>query len=170
LDLVLQLSLEQGVKSYEDLGFQGFGRLGQLMVLSSKLLYSFGCLVAYIIVVKDNLGPALLSLVFGKHTSASPVFHFLQQSEWVTWIVSFVVILPLCLLRDMTPLASVSLVSVLAMVLIVGIVIYLFLLNPNEEIREKGTTMYEDWLEIRWAGYLECLGTFVFTFVSVRES
>lgn len=169
LDLVLQLSLEQGVASYEELGYRGFGNTGRYAVLSSKLLYSFGCLVAYVIVIKDNFAPAWLHLLYGDQPDTSFLPNFLRNSDAVTWVVSVTVILPLCLLRDMTPLAGVSLLSVVAMVLIVVIVIYLFVVNPNDEIREKGTTLYEDWIEIRWGGYLQCLGTFVFTFVSVRE-
>lgn len=166
LDLVLQLSLEQGVASYEELGYRGFGNTGRYAVLSSKLLYSFGCLVAYVIVIKDNFAPAWLHLLYGDQPDTSFLPNFLRNSDAVTWVVSVTVILPLCLLRDMTPLAGVSLLSVVAMVLIVVIVIYLFVVNPNDEIREKGTTLYEDWIEIRWGGYLQCLGTFVFTFVS----
>jgi amino acid permease len=163
LDLVLELSLEQGVTSYEELGRLGYGRVGQLLVTWSKLLYSVGCMVAYIIVIKENLGPALLSLVPSK---LDPI---LLNSNLSTFLTSLLVILPLCLLRDMTPLANFSLLSVLAMVMIVGIVAYLFFFPPvTDHDHDKSTTVYEDWFEIRWRGYLQSLGTFVFTFVSVR--
>lgn len=131
--------------------------------MACKLLYSFGCLVAYIIVVKDNMAPALRNLIYGDDSSDSWMYQLLSQGAWCTWIVSLLCILPLCLLRDMTPLASFSVVSVVSMVSIVGIVIYIFLACP--EIGNSGGSFYENWLEVR-PGVLESLGIFVFSFVS----
>jgi hypothetical protein len=51
------------------------------------------------------------------------------------------------------------------MVAICFIVILLWAINPNDEVRHQGGTTYENWFEIR-PGLLESLGTFVFTFVS----
>jgi amino acid permease len=65
----------------------------------------------------------------------------------------------------MTPLASLSIVSVFSMIAIVAIVLYLYIANPHDEIRHDGGSFYENWLQVRW-GLLECLGTFIFTFVS----
>jgi amino acid permease len=168
LDMLIRLSVEvEGAHgSYEDLGQVGFGWVGRLTVLGSKFLYSFGCLVAYVIVVKDNFGPAAKSLIFGNVSeSDSWLYKLLGEDVWTTWILGLVVILPLCLLRDMTPLASLSVVSVVSMICIVGIVVYLYVANPNNEIRHASDGAYEDWFEVRPA-FLECLGTFVFTFVS----
>ena len=39
---------------------------GRVLVMACKFSYSFGCLVAYIVVIKDNCGPALRGLLFGK--------------------------------------------------------------------------------------------------------
>jgi len=196
LDLIIRLSVEtEGAHgSYEDLGKIGFGWIGYLIIMASKFLYSFGCLVAYVIVVKDNLGPAIRSLMYGSAECQSFFCSFLGKDFWMTWAASTLVILPLCLLRDMTPLARLSLFSVLSMVSIVAIVIYLYVANPNDEIREPGLGLYVDWLQVRF-GFLEwyascgkncvlllrriqiltttcrrspqnSLGTFVFTFVS----
>jgi amino acid permease len=65
----------------------------------------------------------------------------------------------------MSSLTNLSAVSVVAMVFIVIIIIYLYVDNPGDSVREAGGTLYENWFEIR-PGYLESLGTFVFTFVS----
>jgi amino acid permease len=183
LDLVIELSLlgdedddenDEGSTrssthhgtSYEDLGRRVFGLPGQLVVLSFKFLYSFGCLVAYVIVVKDNFGPAVKSLIFGNVVNdqlmTDFLYNFLTHSVWSTWTVSLLIIFPLCLLRDMTPLASFSLVSIISMIVIVGIV---FGLSFDSGIRHEGGSIQENWFQIR-PGYLECLGTFVFTFVS----
>ena len=83
----------------------------------------------------------------------------------MTWTVATLVMLPLCLLRDMAPLAGLSVVSVLSMIVIVGIVAYLYFMNPDDMIRHDGEGRHRDWFAVEM-GYLECLGTFLFTFVS----
>lgn len=172
LDLVIRLSLlvqesspNHHQCSYEDLGRIAYGRLGQLVVLGSKFLYSFGCLIAYIIVVKDNFGPAIKSLIYGEGASDSFFFHLLGHDKVVTWAVSAAVILPLCLLREASALARFSIVSVVSMVFIVVIIVYLYVSDPQHEIRQHGGSFDEHWLQVR-PGLVENLGTFVFTFVS----
>lgn len=157
LDLVIRLSVEtEGAHgSFENLAQVGLGHVGKLVVMACKLLYSFGCLVAYMIVVKDNMAPAIRNLIYGDNSASSAsswVYQLLSQPAWFTWIVSCLCILPLCLLRDMTPLASFSVVSVVSMVSIVGIVVYIFFACP--EIGNSGGSFYENWLEVR-PGVLE---------------
>jgi amino acid permease len=167
LDLVIRLSVEtpEANQSYEGLAAAGLGVTGRVTVLVCKQFYSFGCLVAYIIVIKDNFAQGLKHLIFGCDSPlASGWLHqLLSQESLFTWIVSFSCILPLCLLRDMTPLASFSVISVISMVSIVGIVIYIYFACPD--IARPGGSIYENWLQIR-PGVLDSLGTFVFTFVS----
>jgi sodium-coupled neutral amino acid transporter 11 len=168
LDMVIRLSVETpgADGSYENLAYVGAGRPGRLVVMICKLLYSFGCLVAYIVVLKDNMAPALRHMIYGSsddHNSRDWFHKILTESVYFTWLVSLCLILPLCLLRDMTPLASLSVVSVVSMISIVGMVIYMYFCCP--EIGVSGGSNYEKWLEIR-PGVVESLGTFVFTFVS----
>ena len=159
LDLVIRLSAEtEGAKgSYEDLAFVGLGRPGRFVVLVCKLLYSFGCLVAYIVVVKDNFASAVENLVYGPSSSHGNhdndwLFKILQEDIWTTWILSCCFIFPLCLLRDMTPLSSLSIVSVVSMISIVIIVVYIYYAEPD--VRRPGGDLYENWVEIR-PGVLE---------------
>jgi len=168
LDMVIRLSVETpgADGSYENLAYVGLGRTGRLVVMVCKLLYSFGCLVAYIVVIKDNMPAAIRDLIYGGSDDHAPNdwFHkILTENAYFTWLVSTCFILPLCLLRDMTPLSSLSIVSVASMITIVGIVIYMYFFCPD--IRVSGGSSYDKWLEIR-PGILESLGTFVFTFVS----
>jgi amino acid permease len=187
LDLLIRLSLDPTLTvstsfssrnheklTYEDLAQLGIGWIGRMLVMLCKFSYSFGCLVAYVIVIKDNCGSALKSLLYGKHggdslgddfSSHSQDFFYnlVSQNAWFTWIISITMILPLCMLRDMTPLAFTSLVSVACMIMIVAIVIYIYVDCP--EVRKDGGTFYENWIELR-PGILGNLGTFVFTFVS----
>jgi len=176
LDLLIELtvSTDGAHNSYEDLGRVAYGTAGRLAVLISKTLYSFGCLVAYIIVVKDNFGSGLRHLIYrddedggggGRGDNASWFETLLESEDLLTFILSTGIILPLCLMRDMTTLSNFSIVSVFAMVAITIIVVLLFVVNPRGEVRMDGGTTYENWFEVR-PGLLESLGTFVFTFVS----
>lgn len=154
--------------SYEELGFLAYGQIGRMAVLLSKFLYSFGCMVAYIIVVKDNFTPALQHFIYadGHHHDNAWFNQFLSKDgaeDTITWLLGSFVILPLCLLRDMTPLSSLGAVSIASMCAIVFIVIHIYITEPN--VRQEGGSVYENWFEIR-PGYVESWGTFVFTFVS----
>mmetsp|Transcript_4820 Transcript_4820/g.12269 ORF Transcript_4820/g.12269 Transcript_4820/m.12269 type:complete len:725 (-) Transcript_4820:113-2287(-) len=201
------------VISYEELAQAGMGTIGRLVVLACKFSYSFGCLVAYVIVIKDNFGPALKSLIFGDEdadhsddnngnstmvdlmmetmtttttttmetedssmtflkfeTPATEHIHrwlyfLLSENALFTWTISSVLILPLCMLRDMTPLASASLVSIVSMFMIVAIVIYIYFACPDIRRHQSDETFFEKWIEVR-PGVLDNLGTFIFTFVS----
>lgn len=150
LDMVIDLSIGS---SYEELGRKCFGIAGWLAVLVSKMLYAFGCLVAYIVVVKDNLCSSLAHLLS------------ISVNETALMIsLCTLVLLPLCLLRDMTPLSSLSLFSVASMGIIVAIVLGLYFDDPNG-MREHGGSVDEHWFQVR-SGLLPSLGTFVFSFVS----
>jgi solute carrier family 38 (sodium-coupled neutral amino acid transporter), member 11 len=162
LDMVIDLS---DGKSYEDLGKQAFGNAGWAAVLVSKKLYAFGCLIAYIVVVKDNFSSALKHLIFGNSDSKTFLATLLDKEDLVTLLLSAIIIFPLCLLRDMTPLSNLSAVGVLSMVLIVLIIVYLFFANPNDDVRVEGGTIFKNWFELR-PGVFASLGTFVFSFVS----
>jgi len=179
LDMVVEMSLDASVTasttsnapvkvaSYEDLGLIAFGKAGKYLVLWSKFAYAFGCLVAYTIVVKDNFASAMQHIVYGGgHDESGFFYHFLSDDsaqENTTWVLGLFVLLPLSLLRDITPLEKISIVSVLAFIGIVGIVISLYFTNP--EIRVPGGTFQDHWLEVK-PGYIQSLGTFIFTFVA----
>lgn len=157
LDMVIRLSIEtEGADgSYEALAQVSMGTRGRRVVLVCKLLYAFGCLVAYIVVIKDNLAPALRNLIYGPHDhhDSDDIFYgLLLEASWFTWVVSLFFVLPLCMLRDMTPLASFSVISVISMFSIVGIVIYMYLFCPN--IGESGGSFFEKWVEVK-PGVLE---------------
>lgn len=142
LDLLIEISKGS---SFEELASQTYGSVGWSAVLISKLFYAFGGMVAYMVIIKDTCASALKHLLFGDHTNAS----ILDNDSLVAVLLSVFVILPLCLLRDMTPLGSLSLLSILAMIFVMLTSVYLFVANPDH-IRQDGGTFYEDWLEVRW--------------------
>lgn len=145
-DLLIELS-EEG--SYEQLAFQAYGRSGHLAVTVSRFLYSFGCLVAYTKIVKDNFASAVEGFGAGE-----------LNDDVVTLILSASIVLPLCLLRDMTLLDRVSIVKIAIVLSMLGTILYLL---PANHITES-KSFQNEWLVVR-PGIIRSLGTFVFTFV-----
>lgn len=125
--------------TYEELGFVAYGASGRLAVLLSKSLYSFGCLVAYTVVVRDNFGLALRRIVIGP--TSSPGFllagddghGWLYDDDFLAFWVSAIIMLPLSCPRTMKPLAKFSFVSILSMVFLIIVVVYLFFTCTNPE-------------------------------------
>jgi len=166
LDLLIDLTIRNssnGVGSYEELGLKAYGTVGRLSVLTSKMFYSYGGLVAFVVIVKDNFGSGLRGLIYGEDEGEA-VNWFLRKDGLLTVSLVANVILPLSLLRDMTPLAKFSIFSVLAFCGIVVIVVVLFFVNPDGEVRLEGEGAKVDWLEVH-GDVFESLGTFVTLYV-----
>ena len=162
----MTLAVKGAGGSYEQLGEVTYGKAGLVIIVVSKFVYSFGCMVAYIVIVKDNFGSAVKHLVFGtsrttqtrllseSSVSDGTLATFLDKQELVTLLLSATVMLPLCLLRDMTPLEKFSAIKIVAVLSIVLIVAFLFFANPNGSVRLEGGNTFQNWFEIR-QGFLE---------------
>lgn len=171
-DMIIALSLEIKAEnsSYEELASHACGFYGMLAVLISKGFFSFGCLVAYIIIVRDNFSPAsrhLFGLDKPERCDAAGLWCWLVlNDDFAAFILSATIMLPLSLLRDMTPLASFSALKIFTLVLIVLTLCFLYV---ETEIPEGGSKHVETnvghWLSVR-PGFIQNMGTFVFTFVA----
>mmetsp|Transcript_18687 Transcript_18687/g.27899 ORF Transcript_18687/g.27899 Transcript_18687/m.27899 type:complete len:621 (-) Transcript_18687:676-2538(-) len=171
LDLLIDLTIRNssnGVGSYEELGKAAYGTFGRLMVLTTKFLYSFGGLVAFVVIVRENFGSGLRRLIYhDDDSSSSPTSgfeSFLQKDDILVVLLASFIILPLSLLRDMTPLAKFSIFSVLTFVGIVMIIVVIYFMNPGDEVRLDGGTVGENWFKIK-TDMFESLGTFVLLYV-----
>ena len=148
--------------TYEEVGRAAYGTKGRLAVLISKCLYSFGCLVAYVVVVRDNAGEALRRIIYKSSQADAPTW--LQDDDYLTFWISAFIMLPLSCPRTMEPLAKFSFVSVVSIMFLALSVVYLYF-SCTDPVAST-STFYENWIEIRsFSGFFESLGTFVFTFV-----
>ncbi|KAL7541036.1 hypothetical protein ACHAWF_006839 [Thalassiosira exigua] len=157
--------------TYEELGRAAYGASGRMAVLLSKAFYSFGCLVAYVVVVRDNFGPALRRMTIGPAASDDGAAAsdggggWTYDDDFLAFWVSALFVLPMSCPREMKSLAKFSFVSVLSIAFLALAVIYLSFSCANPDGLGEGS-FYENWIEIRsLSGFLESLGTFVFTFV-----
>lgn len=112
--LLINLGQETGMKSYEDLAEHCLGRFGFYFVSSLMTLMAFGAMCAYMVVIGDTVPQVFESFLGPGHVLASRPF--------VVSAFGFVFILPLCLLRDMASLSISSMISIVAIGVIVLIV------------------------------------------------
>ena len=122
------------MSTYESLGFATYGNAGKMSVILCKGLYSFGCLVAYIVIVKDNFALALAHLLYGDHVdhreqgaltkTVGTLEQILTNQYFVTILFCTSVMLPLSMLRDVAPLERFSALKIIVVVLIVFFVMY----------------------------------------------
>lgn len=160
-DLVVDLAIESQdarATNYESLGLVTYGHVGKMTVIISKGLYSFGCLVAYMVIVKENFALALSHLLFGCNTDddddssaddhvvpTGALENILTNQYFVTIFFCTAVMLPLSMLRDMTPLERFSALKITVVCFIVVIVIYLFFVVSD---RRQETDFVNHWLVI----------------------
>mmetsp|Transcript_29362 Transcript_29362/g.66939 ORF Transcript_29362/g.66939 Transcript_29362/m.66939 type:complete len:938 (+) Transcript_29362:140-2953(+) len=164
----LQFQATMSPLTYEELGRAAYGTSGRMAVLLSKALYSFGCLVAYIIVIRDNFGPALRNLaVDASPTNVGDEKGWIYDDDFLAFWISALVVLPLSAPRSMEPLAKFSFISILAIVFLILVVVYLYFTCTNPAGGASDSeTFFDNWIAIRsFSGFMESLGTFVFTFV-----
>jgi amino acid permease len=177
--------------TFEELGHITFGVVGKAAVALSKFGFAFGCCIAYVHLVKSNFASAAYNLLFGRDTNSSDGDRFppilrpcitlsqslLRNETLFTVVLSTVVILPLCLLRELSVLARASVIKIMCMYSIVFIIVYLYLYgevgrgtrpveNPSTKTTELADNLtYERWIQVR-PGLLQSLGTFLFTFIA----
>jgi len=150
--------------TYEELGYAAFGSNGRSAVLVSKSLYSFGCLIAYVVVVRDNFGLALRRIVIGP--TAIGAKGWIYDDNFLAFWISAIFMLPLSCPRTMESLTKFSFLSILSIVFLTFAIVYMYFSCTNPRGSGDESSFYENWLVIRsFSGLIESLGCFVFTFV-----
>lgn len=119
-------------------------------------LYAFGAMIAYVVIIGDTV-PVAFDFFFGGEST----------SKAVTMVLSAVfIILPLCLMRDMSSLASTSMLSITADFLLI---IFICIRGPTAARNQE--TEFES-SDVNFAAYtiFEGIGIFSFAFVCQHSS
>ena len=94
------------------------------------ILYSFGVLILFHIIIYATLGEAIYGLFFYR---TYPTFNdFKTQSFWSHWyiqvllpyIASIVIVYPMCLIKDVSRLRIISLIGVVSIIFLILIIIF----------------------------------------------
>lgn len=152
---------------YEDMGYAAFGSVGRISVMTSKFLYAFGCLVACVGVVRGNFGLALRGILVGPSSTSSnnDGRGWLYDDNYLAFLVSAIIMLPISCPRTMKRLAIVSFASILSISFLMMTVAYMFFTCTNPAGRQDGS-LHENWIEVTsLPGVIQSLGCFAFAFV-----
>jgi sodium-coupled neutral amino acid transporter 11 len=112
--LLVKCGLKTGHLDFEELAEHSFGLLGYILVSLFMLIFCFGAMVAYFVVIGDSIPPVVQLYHPDLEITSRPIL-----------IVLFgvILVLPLCLLKDLTSLAKTSAVSITCDILIIFIVL-----------------------------------------------
>ena len=152
---------------YEDVGYAAFGNSGRAAVLVSKFLYAFGCLVAFVVVVRDNFGVSVRGITFGPSSSNDHILDrdWLYDDNYLALLVSAIIMLPLSCSRTMTSLFIFSFASILSILCLMVTVAYMYFTCTNP-VGRQDKSFYKNWIEVRsMSGVIHSFGCFAFTFV-----
>ncbi|XP_030627973.1 sodium-coupled neutral amino acid symporter 2 isoform X2 [Chanos chanos] len=116
--LLLKTANEGGSMVYEQLGYKAFGIPGKLAASCSITLQNIGATSSYLYIVKYEL-PIVIQSFLGTSNG-----EWYTNGDYLVLLVSFIIILPLSLLKNLGYLGYTSGFSLLCMVFFVIVVIY----------------------------------------------
>ncbi|XP_020651177.1 sodium-coupled neutral amino acid symporter 1 isoform X2 [Pogona vitticeps] len=120
INLLLICAKETGCMVYEKLGEQVFGTPGKIIVFGSTSLQNTGAMLSYLFIVKNEL-PAAIKFLMGEEETFSAWY---VDGRVLVVTVTFCIILPLCLLKNLGYLGYTSGFSLTCMVFFLIVVIY----------------------------------------------
>ncbi|XP_013204129.1 sodium-coupled neutral amino acid transporter 1 [Microtus ochrogaster] len=120
INLLLICSKETGCMVYEKLGEQVFGTTGKLVIFGATSLQNTGAMLSYLFIVKNEL-PSAIKFLMGKEEEFSAWY---VDGRVLVVMVTFGIILPLCLLKNLGYLGYTSGFSLSCMVFFLIVVIY----------------------------------------------
>ncbi|XP_019370165.1 PREDICTED: sodium-coupled neutral amino acid transporter 1 [Gavialis gangeticus] len=120
INLLLICAKETGCMVYEKLGEQVFGIPGKIIVFGSTSLQNIGAMLSYLFIVKIEL-PSALKFLMGEEET---FWAWYLDGRVLVVAVTFGIILPLCLLKNLGYLGYTSGFSLSCMVFFLVVVIY----------------------------------------------
>lgn len=119
IHLLLQTSVETGSMVYETLGELAFGRPGKFAVFGSTSLQNIGAILSYLLIVKNQLPHVIESFMY---QADSEVWYL--NGTYLVLLVTLVIILPLCLFKNLGYLGYTSGFSLFCMTFFLIVVVY----------------------------------------------
>ncbi|XP_034259565.1 sodium-coupled neutral amino acid symporter 1-like [Pantherophis guttatus] len=120
INLLLACAKETGCMVYEKLGEQVFGTPGKIIVFGSTSLQNTGAMLSYLFIVKNEL-PAAIKFLMGE---GDTFVAWYVDGRVLVVAVTFLIILPLCLLKNLGYLGYTSGFSLTCMIFFLIVVIY----------------------------------------------
>merc|ERR1712166_114757 len=167
--LLIDTAKKVKVWNYEELCFAAFGKPGYIAVSFFMISFAFGALIAYFVIIGDTM-----TKVFTQWGGADTV---LTDRHFVILAAAILVILPLCLLRDMSALSKTSAVSMSADIVIILIVVAKVCVgveqpehHDSEECMGHPKGLSEPTWSFSHQAYMQAFGAMCFSFVCHHSS
>ncbi|XP_066225123.1 sodium-coupled neutral amino acid symporter 1 [Saccopteryx leptura] len=136
INLLLICSKETGCMVYEKLGEQVFGTTGKFVIFGATSLQNTGAMLSYLFIVKNEL-PSAIKFLMGKEETFSAWY---VDGRFLVVVVTFGIILPLCLLKNLGYLGYTSGFSLSCMVFFLIVVIYKKFQIPCPVLEQNSTS------------------------------
>lgn len=155
--MLIECGIRNKQTNLEDLSRHLLGDVGYRLCLLFMFLFAFGAMIAYVVIVGDTV-PIALDTFLGKE-------HSLDRHT-VMALASVIIILPLCLLRDLSSLSWSSLLSILADV----IMTFMIMIHGPTSAHNQGIHVDRSDLTIISYSLFAGIGTMSFAFVCQHNS
>ena len=121
---------KQKIYNYSKLIRILYGKTLSIIYDSIVILYSFGVLILFNIIIYANLGEAIYGLYYYKIYETFDLFR--KESFWNEWYIqillpyaaSIIIVYPMCLIKDVSKLRIISLIGVMNIVFLIFIVLF----------------------------------------------
>lgn len=153
--MLIDCGIKAGKLDFEELAEHLLGKRGYYAALVFMFLFAYGAQVAYLVVIGDTI--PLVAQLF------SPDSVFVSRNATIS-LVSILIILPLCLLKDLSSLSWTSMISIGADIALVLIVLIAAPdVSKNEGIQHQNISIVNSSIFIG-------IGTMSFAFVCQHNS
>ena len=149
LHLLVEVSEKKRIYSYEELTQKVMGKKVGFILELSILLFTYGTIVAYMMVIGDTLPPFIRLILFGTQDTPTSTFASVLTSR--AFIMTFfvtIVVFPLSMLRNISSLRYTSLLGFLSityLVLMITLRSLQRIYSPSDgDSASSGTTKGED--------------------------
>ena len=129
--LLLSKACEKNkIYNYSKLIERLYGKFFSIIYDTIVILYSFGVLILFNIIIYATLGEAIYGIYYYKEYKT--LVEFKNNSFWSKWYIqlllpysaSIVIVYPMCLIKDVSKLRIISLIGVMSIIFLIFIVIF----------------------------------------------
>lgn len=155
--MLVECGMRAGKFDLESLAEHLLGPAGYYLAVTSMMLFAYGGMTAYLVILGDTL-PVVADFLFGPS--------FLSQRRASIGFFSTLIVLPLCLMRDLSSLSWTSFLSIFAD----AVLIVIILVSAASATKEQSEHFQPDDLGQMGITLFAGLGTMSFAFVCQHNS
>ena len=150
--LLLSKACEKNqIYNYSKLLKQLYGKPISIIYDIIVILYSFGVLILYNVIIQTTLGEAVFGLHYYKYYDTADIF--IKESFWNEWYIKYlvpylstiIIVYPMCLIKDVSKLRIISLIGVVNILFLIFIVLF----QSKDYITKENIKNYVNFYDVR---------------------